>query len=257
MARTKLKGVGGGEWGGGEERGERRASFPRSAWERTGCDALRRPVRRGASEPAGSHAERGNQKAISPLPSPLSLLLLLLAVALLLSPTASSAGELLLADGGRSAYQIVVADDASPSTRHGAEELQTFLEQISGAKLPIVSDRQPQGTQEIILGDNAHLRTLGLSLDLPPLGPEGYVIRTVGDASGHRGRTTPREHVWRLWASRRPPWLPLVRAGREPHSQAAAAGRRRRSTTAKSRRSNTASRLSTSVSTAIGVRGTA
>ena len=114
-------------------------------------------------------------------PSPFSLLFLLLAVALPLCPAASAAGELVLADGGKSAYQIVLADDASPSTRHGAEELQMFLEQISGAKLPIVSDRRPQGPKEIILGDNAHLRTLGLSLDLPSLGPEGYVIRTAGD----------------------------------------------------------------------------
>jgi len=37
-------------------------SFLRSAWERTVCDALRRAVRRGAPEEAGSHAERGNQK---------------------------------------------------------------------------------------------------------------------------------------------------------------------------------------------------
>ena len=70
----------------------------------------------------------------------------------------SQAEELVLADGGQSAYRIVVADDASPSTRHGAEELQMFLEQISGAKLPIVSDQEPLGPREIILGENAHLR---------------------------------------------------------------------------------------------------
>ena len=73
--------------------------------------------------------------------------------------------ELVLADGGKSAYQIVLADDASPSTRHGAEELQMFLEQITGAKLPIVSDQQPLGPKEIILGDNAHLRKLGVAID--------------------------------------------------------------------------------------------
>ena len=41
--------------------------------------------------------------------------------------SASWAGDLVLADGGKSDYQIVLADNASPSTRHGAEELQTFL----------------------------------------------------------------------------------------------------------------------------------
>jgi hypothetical protein len=91
------------------------------------------------------------------------------------------ADELVLADKGQSAYRIVRADDASPSTKHGAEELQTFLQQISGAKLPIVSDREPTGQREIILGDNAHLQELPEKIDLGTLGAEGYVIRTVGD----------------------------------------------------------------------------
>jgi hypothetical protein len=90
------------------------------------------------------------------------------------------ADEIVLADAGKSDYQIVLADDASPSTRHGAEELQSFLEQITGAKLPIVSDQKPLGPQEIILGQNAHSRELGLSVDFKSLGHEGYVIRTVG-----------------------------------------------------------------------------
>ena len=38
--------------------------------------------------------------------------------------------SLLLAEGGRTDYRIVVADDASLSTRHGAEELQVFLGEI-------------------------------------------------------------------------------------------------------------------------------
>ena len=92
-----------------------------------------------------------------------------------------SAGEVVLAENGQSAYRIVVAPNASPSTKHGAEELQMFLQQITGAKLPIISDQQPQGAKEIILGDNAHLRTLGLVIDFAALGKEGYVIRTVGD----------------------------------------------------------------------------
>ncbi len=90
-------------------------------------------------------------------------------------------GELVLADGGRSAYQIVVADDASPSIRHAAEELQSFLEQITGAKLPIASDKQPLTPHEIVLGNNAHLKQLGVDVDFKSLGNEGYVIRTVGD----------------------------------------------------------------------------
>jgi len=92
----------------------------------------------------------------------------------------SLAAGLVLADGGKSDFQIVLADNASPSTRHGAEELQTFLGQMTGAKLPIVSDQKPMGPHEIILGDNAHLRELGVHVDFKSLGSEGYLIRTVG-----------------------------------------------------------------------------
>jgi hypothetical protein len=94
--------------------------------------------------------------------------------------TAARAGELVLADVGRTDYRIVLADDASPSTRHGAEELQAFLAQISGAKLEIVSDTTPPAEKEIVLGDNARLRGLGAAVDFRSLGDEGYVIRTAG-----------------------------------------------------------------------------
>ena len=108
-------------------------------------------------------------------------ILTLLVAGLCLVPLASArADDLVLADGGQSAYRIVVADDASPSTRHGAEELQMFLQQITGAKLPIVSDREPLGAAEVILGDNAHLRQLGVQIDFQELGHEGYVLRVVG-----------------------------------------------------------------------------
>ena len=90
-------------------------------------------------------------------------------------------GELVLAENGQSAYRIVVADGASPSIKHGAQELQMFLKQMSGASLPIISDQQPREPKEIILGDNAHLRRLGVKIDFASLGKEGYVIRTVGE----------------------------------------------------------------------------
>jgi len=49
-------------------------------------------------------------------------------------PLAASAAELVISDQGQSDYTLVVASDASPSEKHGAEELQMFLEEISGAK---------------------------------------------------------------------------------------------------------------------------
>ena len=113
------------------------------------------------------------------MPAPV---LTLLAAGILATAIAdTSASEVVLAENGQSAYRIVVADAASPSTKHAAEELQMFLEQITGAKLPVVSDRQPATSREIILGNNAHLKKLDTKIDFKALGQEGYVIRTVGD----------------------------------------------------------------------------
>ena len=47
-----------------------------------------------------------------------SILGLLMTGFCLMSAVATCADDLVLADGGQSAYRIVVADDASPSTRH-------------------------------------------------------------------------------------------------------------------------------------------
>lgn len=99
----------------------------------------------------------------------------------LLGAMPATAGDLTLAEEGKSAYRIVVADDASASTRHGAEELQKFLAEITGATLPIVSAGEPMTEKEIILGENAHLEKLAAAIDFAALGREGYVLRTVGN----------------------------------------------------------------------------
>jgi len=92
----------------------------------------------------------------------------------------AAAEGLVLAENGKSDYRIVVARDASPSTQYAAEELQSFLKQISGVQLPVVGDETPLGEHEIILGENRHLRALKLQVPFGQLGKEGYVIRTVG-----------------------------------------------------------------------------
>jgi hypothetical protein len=109
--------------------------------------------------------------------------ILIAALALGLAATSAShaAGDgLTIAENGRSEYAIVVAADASPSTRHGAAELRMFLKQMTGADLPVISDREPVGAHEILVGDSAHLRRLGVEIDYNALGDEGYVLRTVG-----------------------------------------------------------------------------
>ncbi|MEN6577878.1 MAG: DUF4838 domain-containing protein [Phycisphaerales bacterium] len=87
---------------------------------------------------------------------------------------------LMLAENGRSEFKIVRADDASERTLLAAQELQSFLKQVTSVELPVVSDTEPMGECEIILGDNAHLRQLPTKIDFDRLGPQGFTIRTVG-----------------------------------------------------------------------------
>ncbi|MGI6459422.1 MAG: DUF4838 domain-containing protein [Candidatus Hydrogenedentales bacterium] len=88
--------------------------------------------------------------------------------------------SLTLAERGQTGFTIVIAEDASPSTRYGASELQHYLREITGAEFPVQTDAVPMGTQEIILGDSKHLRQLGMQVDFDALGDEGYVLRTAG-----------------------------------------------------------------------------
>jgi len=86
--------------------------------------------------------------------------------------------KIAIVKNGKSDYTIVVAKEAIPSERYAAEELQLYLERISGAKLPIVSDEDKVKEHEIILGDSVHLRKLNLGIDFSELKDEGFIIRT-------------------------------------------------------------------------------
>lgn len=86
--------------------------------------------------------------------------------------------QVVLTEKGKSPYRIVIPTNALPSERYAAEELQRYLERISGVKLPVVTDSEPMTDHEILLGDNAHLRRLRLRVDFAQLGTDGFVLRT-------------------------------------------------------------------------------
>jgi hypothetical protein len=88
---------------------------------------------------------------------------------------------LVLAKLGKSTYSIVISKEASPSERRAAGELQRFIEEISGARLPITTDAGERGGAVVLVGDSIHLRELGVNIPYDQLGPEGFVLRTVGD----------------------------------------------------------------------------
>jgi len=86
--------------------------------------------------------------------------------------------DITLASGGQSDYTIVIDQRCSPSEQHGAEELQMFLEQICGVKLPI--RRIPVSGPMILVGRSNVLDGLPVDIDFEALGDEGFVIKTVG-----------------------------------------------------------------------------
>ncbi len=99
------------------------------------------------------------------------LLLLLLAIA-------SWAQAITLVDKGKSPYTIVISANAQPAVTRAANELQRFIEEMSGAKLPIAVDTAITRGPKILLGASKTLDQLGINL--ADLGPEAFVLKTRG-----------------------------------------------------------------------------
>ena len=81
----------------------------------------------------------------------------------------AAAQRLTIVRNGKSNYAILLAPNATPAMRHGAQELQHFLQEMSGAILPIV-DLQPGATPR---------NAIVIRTD-PQLAEEELTIRTVG-----------------------------------------------------------------------------
>lgn len=93
---------------------------------------------------------------------------------------AAAQGLLTLAQDGRSSYAIVLSAGASPSERHAAEELRRFFAEISGARLPILSEPQRHRGPRIFVGAGRTLERRALRIPFDRLGPEGFVLKTAG-----------------------------------------------------------------------------
>jgi hypothetical protein len=87
---------------------------------------------------------------------------------------------MIIVENCKSCYKIIIGENASPSEKHSANELQMFLREISGVEIPIVSDKTPPSDYEIIIGENDHLSKLGIDIDFDKLN-EGFAIRTFGN----------------------------------------------------------------------------
>jgi hypothetical protein len=100
------------------------------------------------------------------------------ALLLLLTLYSCSSSSELVSDG-KSEYKIVVSKDASVPEKNAAIELQTYLEKISGCRLPIVNEA---GTDEklVYIGFKGADESLLKNLDTASFGNEEFIIRSNG-----------------------------------------------------------------------------
>ena len=102
----------------------------------------------------------------------------LAAVFLMQAGVSRSQQNTVLVRDGKSAYSIVRAANAPSSVRHAADELQWYIEQSTGAKLPLVTSAAVLNNRFISVGDTAAARKSGLMDNAIPL--EGFRIATRG-----------------------------------------------------------------------------
>lgn len=101
-------------------------------------------------------------------------------ISLLVAGLGQASAPLTLVENGRSPYRIVISEQASPSERRGAQELQRFLEEMSGCKLPVVTDKQRLRGPLILVGNSRALDALRLRVPWEKLGAEGFLLKTAG-----------------------------------------------------------------------------
>ena len=87
---------------------------------------------------------------------------------------------LVLADGGKSAYRIVLPADAIPSEKYAAAEFRAFFRQMSGADLPVVDESSPPSDREICLNARKRIAAADPAFAKKTPGGDGYAIRTKG-----------------------------------------------------------------------------
>ena len=98
-----------------------------------------------------------------------------------LEPTAGSGTALTLASNGETDYRIVIPAAATSQDTKAAEDLQYWLQQITGVQLAIVTEGTPlQGDSPISIGRTTPLEQSGLPAASVDLGDEGYGIAVQG-----------------------------------------------------------------------------
>ncbi len=87
--------------------------------------------------------------------------------------------DLILAENGKTQYQIIQSDNATEPEKYAALELAEFLKRVSGASFPVVKEASFNGDHPgIFLGWTKYAE--GKGIDLEKLSEEEWIIRTEG-----------------------------------------------------------------------------
>ena len=85
-----------------------------------------------------------------------------------------------LARDGRSPYSICVAREAPAAEQRAAAELQRFVEEMSGARLPVTGDCDPARGPLVLVGESPALAGVLPAFRSAAMGAEEFVLKTVG-----------------------------------------------------------------------------
>ena len=85
-----------------------------------------------------------------------------------------------LFNNGHSSYNIVVLEKSSASEKFAAEELQRFLYEISGTKIPIVNTLNKISNNRIIIGYET-AKECGLGTEMPNEDEQSFKYYNIGE----------------------------------------------------------------------------
>ena len=104
---------------------------------------------------------------------------------------AKASQTLTLADGGRSDYSIILPDAATETQRTAAKELQTFFQEVTDVKLPILTESEVptdadlesfSGAKFFIIGPGPLSQRALKEIDESSVGYDGVILKNVGDS---------------------------------------------------------------------------
>jgi hypothetical protein len=113
-----------------------------------------------------------------------NLAVLALSLAVFGGQAVEAGAEVLLVKNGKPAATIVIAEQASDQAREAAQQLQVYLDRISGAKLPVRTEKETVAGNRVLVGHSQAVRDLGVEVPCGftnEMNEEGFVIRAMSD----------------------------------------------------------------------------